>query len=74
MEQGESLISAVGCSRLSRKKKAFYAKNRINDHVNEIFRGMRQLATTNNDNWARSGKFMEQEATDKRLKKWSRGA
>ena len=73
MEQGESLISAVGCSRLSRKKKAFYAKNRINDHVNETFKGMRQLVS-NNDNWARSGKFMEQEETGRGLKKWSRGA
>ena len=56
MEQGESLISAVGCSRLSRKKKAFYAQNRINDYVNETFKGLR-LLVSNNDNWARRGKF-----------------
>ena len=40
----------------------------------ETFKGMMQLTTSNNNHWARSGKFMEQEETGRRLKKWSRGA
>ena len=48
-------------------------KTELMTNDDESFKGMRQLTTTNNNHWARSGKFMEQEETGRGLKKWSRG-